>query len=96
MPKLPVFSGPELIKLALELGWSMERQKGSHVILRKGSSLTVVPVHGQQVEEGAYAAHPQGLGSRKERPRVMTQPYENQRVSMKYFSYFSLRFFLKI
>jgi len=48
MPKLPVFSGPELIKLALELGWSMERQKGSHVILRKGSNLTVIPVHGQQ------------------------------------------------
>lgn len=48
MPKLPVFSGPELIKLALERGFVVERQKGSHVVLSKGSLLTVIPVHGQK------------------------------------------------
>ena len=48
MPKLPVFSGPELVKLALERGFVIERQKGSHVILSKGAKLTTIPVHGQR------------------------------------------------
>ncbi|MEW5955559.1 MAG: type II toxin-antitoxin system HicA family toxin [Candidatus Micrarchaeota archaeon] len=46
MPKLPVLSGPELIKLALERGFVIERQKRSHVILSRGERLTVIPVHG--------------------------------------------------
>ena len=48
MPKLPVLSGPEMIKLALERGFVIERQKGSHVILSKGDKMTVIPVHGQK------------------------------------------------
>ncbi len=47
MPKLPVLSGPEMVKLALERGFVIERQKGSHVILSKGGKFTVIPVHGQ-------------------------------------------------
>jgi len=48
MPKLPLLSGPELIKLALERGFLMERQRGSHVILSKEGRFTVIPVHGQK------------------------------------------------
>ncbi len=39
MPKLPVVSGDKLIKLLNRLGYVMERQKGSHVRLRKISAL---------------------------------------------------------
>ncbi len=48
MPKLPVFSGLELLKLALKKGFVVERQRGSHVILSKNGKLTVIPVHGQR------------------------------------------------
>ena len=48
MPKLPVLSGIELVKLALKQGFVIKRQKGSHVILSKGEKLTVIPVHGSK------------------------------------------------
>ncbi|MFH1106634.1 MAG: type II toxin-antitoxin system HicA family toxin [Candidatus Micrarchaeota archaeon] len=56
MPKLPVFSGPELVKLALERGWIFERQKGSHAIFSKGPRLTVIPIHGQRPLKKGLAA----------------------------------------
>jgi len=45
MPKLPVLSGEELIKLLLKAGFHKVRQKGSHVSLEKGEFKTVVPLH---------------------------------------------------
>ncbi|HPX14505.1 MAG TPA: type II toxin-antitoxin system HicA family toxin [Treponemataceae bacterium] len=45
MPKLPVVSGKELIRALERLGFSVVRQRGSHVILRKGSVGCVVPDH---------------------------------------------------
>ncbi len=45
MPKLPVISGTEAIKALERLGFSVVRQRGSHIVLRKGSSGCVVPNH---------------------------------------------------
>ena len=49
MPKLPVLSGREVIKILLKLGFIEARQKGSHVILKKqlpaGEIGCVVPLH---------------------------------------------------
>lgn len=45
MPKLPILSGDELIKLLLSSGFRKVRQKGSHVSLEKGEFKTVVPLH---------------------------------------------------
>ncbi|HOF86337.1 MAG TPA: type II toxin-antitoxin system HicA family toxin, partial [Treponemataceae bacterium] len=45
MPKLPVVSGKELIRALERLGFIVTRQRGSHVILRKGSVGCVVPDH---------------------------------------------------
>jgi len=45
MPKLPVISGAEAIKALVRLGFSVVRQRGSHIVLRKGSSGCVVPNH---------------------------------------------------
>lgn len=45
MPKLPVFSGKELIALLKKDGFEIVRQKGSHVSLQKETLKTVVPLH---------------------------------------------------
>lgn len=45
MPRLPVLSGRELIKLLGKEGFVVVRQKGSHVSLQKGEFRTVVPLH---------------------------------------------------
>ena len=45
MPKLPVLSGREMIKLLMKAGFQQIRQKGSHVRLEKGPLKTVVPLH---------------------------------------------------
>lgn len=44
MPKLPVLSGHELIRLLESAGFKAVRQKGSHVSLQKGEHRTVVPL----------------------------------------------------
>ena len=44
-PSLPHISGAEAIRALQKLGFVVARQKGSHVILRRGSSGCVVPNH---------------------------------------------------
>jgi predicted RNA binding protein YcfA (HicA-like mRNA interferase family) len=38
-------SGRELVKVALKLGFELRRQRGSHVILKTGARLLVIPQH---------------------------------------------------
>ena len=45
MPNLPVISGADTIKALQRLGFVVIRQKGSHIILRRGSQGCVVPNH---------------------------------------------------
>ncbi|MFC2158428.1 type II toxin-antitoxin system HicA family toxin [Acidobacteriota bacterium] len=45
MPRLPVLSGKELIKLLNKGGFHIVRQKGSHVSLAKGQFKTIIPLH---------------------------------------------------
>ena len=45
MPKLPHLSGAEIVRAWERLGFSQARQKGSHVIMKRGSVGTVVPMH---------------------------------------------------
>lgn len=45
MPKLPHVSGREVVRALEWLGFAVLRQKGSHIILRRGSSGCVVPDH---------------------------------------------------
>ena len=44
-PSLPHISGAEAIRALQKLGFVIARQKGSHVILRRGSTGRVVPNH---------------------------------------------------
>jgi len=54
VPKLPHLSGAEIIRALGRLGFSRARQKGSHVVLRRGSSGCVVPLH-REVKIGTLA-----------------------------------------
>lgn len=49
MPKLPVISGKELVRILEQLGFTSVRQSGSHVIMEHADGrMTVVPVHGKK------------------------------------------------
>jgi len=54
MPKLPVLSGQEVIRMLERLGFTVVRQRGSHVILRRGEAGCVVPLH-KEVRFGTLA-----------------------------------------
>ncbi len=54
MPELPHLSGAEIIRALERLGFSRVRQKGSHVVLRRGPSGCVVPLH-REVKTGTLA-----------------------------------------
>ncbi|MEI8346906.1 MAG: type II toxin-antitoxin system HicA family toxin [Pseudomonadota bacterium] len=38
-------SGKELLKIYLQAGWQVLRQKGSHVIIGKGEKRETIPMH---------------------------------------------------
>ncbi len=44
--KPPVVSGYEAVKAFAKLGFAVVRQKGSHVVLKKGLVIFTVPLHG--------------------------------------------------
>lgn len=45
MPELPRLSGREAIRAFEHLGFRRVRQKGSHVVLRRGDKGCVIPLH---------------------------------------------------
>ncbi|GAO39987.1 hypothetical protein SCH01S_42_00300 [Sphingomonas changbaiensis NBRC 104936] len=55
MPRLPRLSGRELIKALEQLGFRQMRQRGSHVVLRRGDRGCVVPMH-KEIRLGTLAA----------------------------------------
>jgi predicted RNA binding protein YcfA (HicA-like mRNA interferase family) len=44
-PSLPHISGADAIRALQKLGFTVARQKGSHVVMRRGSTGCVVPNH---------------------------------------------------
>jgi predicted RNA binding protein YcfA (HicA-like mRNA interferase family) len=45
MPSLPLVSGSEAVRALEYLGFVVARQRGSHIVMRKGSQGCVVPNH---------------------------------------------------
>jgi predicted RNA binding protein YcfA (HicA-like mRNA interferase family) len=49
MPKLPIVSGAQAVKALGRLGFSVDRQRGSHIVLKKitaeGQRGCVIPMH---------------------------------------------------
>ena len=54
MPKLPRTSGAAIVKALERLGFVEVRKSGSHVIMRRGQSGCVVPMH-SEVKVGTLA-----------------------------------------
>lgn len=54
MPKLPRVSGAATIRALEKLGFETVRQRGSHVVLRRGSHGCVVPLH-RELKTGTLA-----------------------------------------
>ncbi len=54
MPKLPRVSGAEVVRALERLGFVVARQRGSHIVLRRGSSGCVVPNH-RELKTGTLA-----------------------------------------
>ena len=51
MPKLPCVSGAKAAKALERLGFRRLRQRGSHLIMRRQTSVCVVPMH-REVDQG--------------------------------------------
>jgi predicted RNA binding protein YcfA (HicA-like mRNA interferase family) len=45
MPKLPRISGKEAVGILERLGFRQVRQRGSHVVLRRGDTGCALPLH---------------------------------------------------
>jgi predicted RNA binding protein YcfA (HicA-like mRNA interferase family) len=45
MVKAPVVSGVDVVRTLQRLGFIVARQRGSHIVMRRGSSGCVVPNH---------------------------------------------------
>ena len=54
MPSLPRVSGAEVIRALERLGFSVVRQRGSHVVLRRAAIGCVVPNH-RELKTGTLA-----------------------------------------
>ena len=54
MPSLPRISGPEAIRALQRLGFEQVRQRGSHVVMRRGAAGCVVPNH-REIKVGTLA-----------------------------------------
>ncbi len=51
MPKLPCVSGARVVRALERLGFVKRRQRGSHVVMRRGGTVCVVPVH-RELDQG--------------------------------------------
>jgi predicted RNA binding protein YcfA (HicA-like mRNA interferase family) len=51
LPELPHVSGSEAIRALERLGFTVVRQRGSHVLLRRGAVGCVVPLH-REIKRG--------------------------------------------
>jgi predicted RNA binding protein YcfA (HicA-like mRNA interferase family) len=54
MPKLPRVSGAQAVRALERLGFAVARQRGSHIVLRRGSAGCVVPNH-RELKTGTLA-----------------------------------------
>lgn len=54
MPKLPHVSGREAVRALQKLGFEVSRQKGGHIVMKRGADGCVVPNH-QEIKTGTLA-----------------------------------------
>ena len=68
MPKLPILSGKEVVKIFAKLGYAVDHQTGSHIILRQNKEphrRLTVPNH-KEIAKGTLRAIIRQSGLRRE------------------------------
>jgi len=55
MPDYPVVSGSEIVKALERLGFVQGRQRGSHVVMKRGGAGCVVPLH-REIKRGTLSS----------------------------------------
>jgi predicted RNA binding protein YcfA (HicA-like mRNA interferase family) len=61
MPKLPIVSGAEAVRALEHVWFFVVRQRGSHMVLRRGSAGCVVPNH-REMKIGTLNGIPKQAG----------------------------------
>ena len=54
MARLPIVSGRDVVRALERLGFRTVRQRGSHVVMRRGETGCVVPLH-REIKTGTLA-----------------------------------------
>ena len=54
MPKLPHISGKDAVRALEKLGFEVTRQRGSHIVMRRGMDGCVVPNH-REIKTGTLS-----------------------------------------
>ena len=54
MPKIPHVLGREAVRALQKLGFEISRQKGSHIVMKRGADGCVIPNH-QEIKIGTLA-----------------------------------------
>ena len=54
MPRVPRVSGKETVRALQSLGFEVARQRGSHIVMRRGPSGCVVPNH-REIKPGTLS-----------------------------------------
>ena len=49
MPKLPRISGKDTVKVFKKLGWTISRQRGSHIIMTKEGSIYTLSIPNKSI-----------------------------------------------
>ena len=52
MPELPVLTSRKLVKALTTLGFVNIRQRGSHLVMKRGNLLIIVPMHKGDIPPG--------------------------------------------
>ena len=65
MPKLPRIGGSDCVATLKRLGFTETRQRGSHVVMRRGEDGCVVPLH-REMKTGTLAGILRQAGVKRE------------------------------
>lgn len=56
MSRLPAVRPRETLRILQRIGFVIDRQKGSHILLKKGSSRVTVPMHAHDLKRKTLAS----------------------------------------
>ena len=63
--KLPIVSGKDVIRALKKIGYTVVRTKGSHVKLKRGNRIVIVPLH-DEISKGTLLSIIRQAGITKE------------------------------